>query len=254
LASTDSLVEKMIGWLGKGVQAFISPSPEMCACCGKQPKSAGLNPLGTCRSCMEIIPWISQIRCPVCGRYEDCPDCIRRTKPPLYMNRSAVQYDDRMRELLALYKYRGDERLQVMLGRMLVHAYRLFPDGTMIDLLTYVPLGKERYEERGFNQAEQLARVLAEEIRKPVLPLLRRLKNTGKMSLKSRQERLEGMTDVFAVDPERVARIRRFSAGRAVRIAIVDDVYTTGSTLNHCASVIREAIPEAQVYGLCWAR
>lgn len=141
-----------------------------------------------------------------------------------------------------------------MLGRMLVHAYRKFPEGVAFDLLTYVPLSMDRRKERGFNQAEQLARVLASQVYLPVMPLLQRLKNTDKMSFKSRRERLSNLEGVFHVPAERGMKVRKAFWGRKVRIAIIDDVYTTGTTLNHCAMAIQEAVPEAEVFGLCWAR
>lgn len=247
-------LEKIAGVLGKGAQFYLRPVPTLCTYCRSQPRFGGFNPLGVCFGCFEGIPWIRDIHCPVCGRYETCPDCVRRTDPPLLMNRSAVEYDDRMKGLLALYKYRGDERLQHLLGRMLIHAYRKFPEGTGFDLLTYVPLSADRHKERGFNQAEQMARVLAAQVKLPVVPLLKRTRNTEKMSFKTRQERLAGLEGVFAVLPERGQRIRKVYQGKPVRIAVVDDVYTTGTTLNHCAMAIRAAVPEAQVYGLCWAR
>ncbi|WP_438447391.1 ComF family protein [Gorillibacterium sp. sgz5001074] len=240
--------------MGKGVRAFLSPSHPLCVSCKAQPRFDGVNPLGLCRECFNTIPWIRSIRCPVCGRYEDCPDCVRRQRPPLLMNRSAVEYDDRMKNLLALYKYRGDERLSRLLGRMLVHAYRAFPAGVRFDLLTYVPLSKDRLKERGFNQAEETARVLAGLVRLPVVPLLMRTRITEKMSFQSRQERLASLQGAFAMSAERGAKLRKHFGGRPLSIAIVDDVYTTGSTLNHCASAVHEVMPEAKVYGLCWAR
>lgn len=238
----------------KGLKGFLGPEQPLCVCCGAVPRYAGLNPLGVCRSCFESMPWIREVVCPVCGRYEACPDCARRPERPLLMNRSAVQYDDKMKELLALYKYRGDEKLKQLLGRMLVQAYRLYPEGTSFDVITYVPLSPDRYAERGFNQAEQTARVLAAQVKVPVAPLLVRLRNTDKQSFKTRHERLEDLKGAFAADPGRAARLRKYFGNRVIRIAVVDDVYTTGSTMTECALAIRTALPRAEVYGLCWAR
>lgn len=247
-------VEKLSNLLGKGFKAFLEPGHPACSCCGSMPRYSGLNPLGVCSSCFKQIPWIRDTVCPVCGRYEECPDCQRGEERTLLMNRSAVAYDDRMRELLALYKYRGDERLQVMMGKMLVHAYRLYPVGHKFDLLTFVPLSEDRLKERGFNQAEQMARVLGSEVNLPVVRLLQRTRITDKQSFKSRRERMDDLKGVFAANQAMAQRIGQRYARRVVRIAIVDDVYTTGSTLNQCAVAIRNELPDARVYGVCWAR
>lgn len=241
----------------KGIKAFIGPSHVLCRCCGKKKQYEGFNPLGVCQGCFDTMPWITEVCCPVCGRSEACPDCSRQEQRYLSISRSAVRYDESMRELLARYKYRGDERLQELMGRMLVHAYRQYPHKPgrrSFDCITYVPISEERYEERGFNQAEQMACVLAGIIKLPVAALLERTRHTGKQSMKSRQERFANLQGAFGVIPGRAARIQGHLGRRKPRILLLDDVYTTGSTLNCCALEIRRALPEAQVYGLCWAR
>jgi len=238
-----------------GIQEFIGPSSLLCTWCRAIPQYKGLNPLHLCDGCFKSIPWIKEIHCPVCGRYEACPDCVRREAPPLTMNRSAVEYDDGMKDLLALYKYRGDERLRLLLGRMLVHGYRKFPAGLRFDCVSFVPLSPDRYAERGFNQAEQMARELSSVVKLPVISLLKRVRHTDKQSFKTRHERLRDLSGAFSVDDSRVVKLQRvFGQKRRIRILVVDDVYTTGSTLNQCALVIREALPQAQIYSLCWAR
>jgi ComF family protein len=175
------------------------------------------------------------------------------------MNRSAVGYDDGMRELLAAYKYRGNERLRALLGHMLVHAYGLYMLDPAIkkrgfDCITFVPVSPERAAERGFNQAEQMAVILGQQVGLPVVSLLSRQRHTGKQSKMSRDERMENMRGAFAMIPGRSAKLQNAVKRQRLRILIVDDVYTTGSTLTQCAEAICESLPQARVYGLCWAR
>lgn len=242
----------------KGVQWLIGPVRTMCTCCGKGRQYEGWNPLEVCQRCFEAIPWITNVECPVCGRGESCPDCSRQERT-FSMNRSVVRYNEDMRDLLARYKYRGEERLQLLLGRMLVHGYRQFMaiSGSTkpFHCITFVPVSRERQEERGFNQAEQMARVLAELVQVPVIPLLDRIRHTDKQSLKSREERMDNLSGAFALQlgPEHSVTLRSRSR-RRLRILLVDDVYTTGSTLDTCAKVIRRELPTAEVYGLSWAR
>ncbi|RAV03113.1 ComF family protein [Paenibacillus sp. YN15] len=246
-------------WLLHSMAHLIAPPARLCSLCGQARQYAGWNPLRVCDACFQSMPWIREVECPVCGRAEHCPDCLRLGPRALVMNRSAVSYDDDMRQLLAMYKYRGNERLQVLLGRMLVHAYGLYMlDPAMkkrgFDCITFVPVSPERAAERGFNQAEQMAVILGEQVGLPVVSLLSRQRHTGKQSKMSRHERMENMRGAFAVIPGRAAKLQRALKRQKLRILIVDDVYTTGSTLTQCAEAICGSLPQARIYGLCWAR
>lgn len=163
-----------------------------------------------------------------------------------------------MKEWLGRFKYRGDERLQLLFSAMFVSLFRQFlPDQGLkskdVAVLTYVPLSRERLEERGFNQAELFARGLGAAFGLPVLPLLDRTRHTGKQSFKTRSERFNDLRGVFAANRARLEQLPVGQRTEPAHIVLIDDVYTTGSTLNECARVITEALP-SRVYGLTWAR
>ncbi|MGG1518947.1 hypothetical protein ABE504_26285 [Paenibacillus oryzisoli] len=167
-----------------------------------------------------------------------------------------MRYDETMKELLARYKYRGDERLQAVLGAMLVHAFRLAQEklGALTaeahEVITFVPVSELRMQERGFNQAEQMARELGRRVGVPVVPLLSRLKHTDKQSFKGRHARIGDLANVFEVSVQEAGGL----VGVAVtRIYIVDDVYTTGSTMSQCARALGKEF-SAEICGLTWAR
>ncbi|MBB3130884.1 putative amidophosphoribosyltransferase [Paenibacillus rhizosphaerae] len=158
------------------------------------------------------------------------------------------------------------------------------------DVITYVPVSEVRLKERGFNQAEVLARGLGSKHRIPVMPLLVRREHTAKQSYKSRQERIESMKNVFALHQEGLAAalslymrtygissnashsnsvmnrydsdghaITAQDAPRPLQILLIDDIYTTGSTINACAEVLRDTLHRGlglatEVYSLTWAR
>ncbi|GAB6991327.1 comF operon protein ComFC [Paenibacillus pini] len=250
--------------------------------------------LGICINCAEAIPWIVEARCRYCGRGIGCPDCIRPEAAgrSFVCNRSAVYYSAEMREWLALYKYRGHERYAALFIAMMNNAYdrmdwemssniagRRLPPKSIYrnsywqpDAVTFVPVSQERLSERGFNQAEVLATGIALHKHMPSLPLLIRGENTAKQSFKSRQQRIDSMKHIFEMHPQaelmihsilRRKQAQKLHANKSqtelVRLLLVDDIYTTGSTIDACASVLHQSFSQMgriplEVYSLTWAR
>ena len=101
-----------------------------------------------------------------------------------------------------------------------------------IDALAPVPIHHTRKRERGYNQAEIIGEVLAGWLGKPMLPrLLRRLRSTGTQTKLKKEERAKNISGAFKANGN--------AAGKSV--LLVDDVLTTGSTVNECAKVLRQA-------------
>lgn len=261
------------------IHQLLARTGDSCLACGKRISVEVPGYPELCLTCYASIPWIIDPRCPVCGRHVGCPDCSRGRdiQRPLVMNRSSVAYNAAMRQWLALYKYRGHEAYSAVLARMMGRALEQMKKelglrGAFFDAVTFVPLSEERWGERGFNQAEELARgaALAGGNRGrslPLLHLLARVRHTGKQSFKSRNERLKSMQGVFQALPhaaEQLGRIIlrpgrvRIDQEKGIRLLLVDDVYTTGSTMNACAAVLQHSCAElgycGEIYGLTWAR
>ncbi|NBI27725.1 ComF family protein [Chengkuizengella marina] len=211
--------------------------------------------LSLCNTCASMIPWISKVICPICGRFEVCYDCVRKSNTYYEYSRSAVEYNETMREWLALYKYRGNERLESLFIKMFDYAFQLLLMSTSlknypIHCFTYIPLSEQRLQERGFNQAERFARGLSRLHQIPVIELIKRVRHTEKQSVGSWSNRFSNIQGAFVINEKEVKRINK---KRVMRIVVIDDVYTTGSTLNEYAKVITAHLP-AKVYGVTWAR
>ncbi len=268
------LVSRFTGSILHKSMELLAPAPAECLICNK-PKRAGRNrdgllpygypelPLLTaslCSNCLKAIPWMMRILCPICGRGVHCDDCSRRSGRSFVINRSAVAYNPAMREWLALYKYRGKERLAPMLGEMLLPACWLLMrqmGGKRWDFITYVPISEERAMERGFNQAEEIAGHIAGRLGLDVVRTLKRTRHAGKMSFKTRRERMSEAETLFEMDGHSSRYIRQMGTdcGREIRILLVDDIYTTGSTAEACAHAIREGSGgAAAIYVATWAR
>ncbi len=189
-----------------------------------------------CSDCEGKLAWIGGETCGICSRelHEKfrqgtlCLDCVRWENDPewagyLTKNSSLFHYNDFMKEVIAKYKYRGDYALaEVFAFYVKEHLEKL-----EYDLITVIPLSEERLKERGFNQAQALLDVSEVEC----TPLLTRI-HTEKQSKKSRQERIS-LAQVFQIIDS--------SSIQGKSIVIVDDIYTTGSTLRHAAKALKLA-------------
>lgn len=160
-----------------------------------------------------------------------CFDCIRWEENEewtgvLQQNRSLYVYNEFMKEIIAKLKYRGDAEIVNAFYPVLGSEFKKISRNA---ILVPIPLSEERHYERGFNQADLLARG----IKKPVEHLLNRKTHEEKQSKKTREERLSQKENPFeVVDALKV---------KGQKVILVDDVYTTGSTLRYAAKVLIEA-------------
>lgn len=213
--------------------------PPRCLACGTLVEEHG--PLPFCPPCLAGFRFIRSPLCPRCGLPFPvqaggdhlCGECIV-TKPPYAVARAMGYYDGTMLTAIHRFKYRGNTGIGKILGRMLGDFAAEMWDMEAFSLVLPVPLHKSRLRERGFNQAVVLARELAKRFSLPldILSLKRRIITAAQVGL-GREERLANVKGAFAVArPERID---------GMRILLVDDVYTTGSTLLECARTLLKA-------------
>lgn len=189
-----------------------------------------------CISCKQQIHHIQQPFCQCCGRElagtssERCGDCSSRKRTYFISNRSAVRYTPIMRDWIYTYKFHGREHLVDGLIELLVNTYNEHYRNLQMDALTFIPLHQDRLFERRFNQAEQLAEGLAKRERIPILSTLVRTRDTLKQSHQNRSERLLSILGAFQA-------IEEIPAGKS--ILLIDDIYTTGSTINEAAMILQ---------------
>ncbi|WP_176717312.1 ComF family protein [Vulcanibacillus modesticaldus] len=176
-----------------------------------------------------------------------CGDCQDNGNRELLYNRSAVLYNSFIKEKITLYKYRGKESLSLIFSYLMKLAYDSYYEGIRIDYLAYVPLHSDRLKERGFNQAKQLTENLHKLTGKRIFYGLERVKHTEKLSKRSKIERIQQVEESFRLKGDSISQIK------GKNILIIDDIYTTGSTISECARVLRVA-GARNVYGLTLAR
>lgn len=203
--------------------------------------------------------------CPGCGRQDTplCPDCrrqlARRVDEPagvpiglvvrqpvgLAQLEWCAAYNGPARACLHALKYDGELRLVEPLAELMAQRWR--QAGIAGEVLVPVPAHAQRRRERGFNQAELLAREVGRRLRLPVLPALERHARTHAQHKLGRAARAGNVSGVFAVP----TRLRGHVAGRW--LVLVDDIVTTGATLSACARALHSAGALA-VSGLSLAR
>ncbi|MFN2457058.1 MAG: ComF family protein [Chitinophagaceae bacterium] len=139
-----------------------------------------------------------------------------------------------MQRLMHQFKYKGNKELGFYLGELMGHQLAATDRFAVIDALVPLPLFPQRERKRGYNQAAVLCDGIAEVLKKPVLKhVVRRPHQTESQTNKSRVERWQNMEGKFELVKEKEI------AGR--HILLVDDVVTTGATLEACGSVVLQA-------------
>ncbi len=224
--------------------------PAVCAACGK----VGIQNEGCwCRKCRDGLPWVMPPLCPQCGRpFLDSPDsidhlCGECNQSAFHFNsaRSAVLHQGIVRDRVHQFKFGGRLERVPPLVELLQVAYlkNSFPAP---DLIVPVPLHQTRLKERGFNQSGLLAKEFARRMGMRIaFGILQRKDWTEPQTHLTRKERLKNVKGVFMVP-----------AGvdiKGSRILLLDDVYTTGTTLSECAKTLkRKGVSE--VFGLTVTR
>lgn len=222
--------------------------PPLCASC-REP----VGDVGLCAACWSKLSFICE---PYCARlgipfaYDPGPGVLSMeaiADPPSYNRaRAAVRFDEIARTLVHALKYGDRLDLAPVVGRWTAAAGRdLLSDA---DALVPVPLHWQRLWMRRFNQAAALAHVVAEASGVPLLPdTLKRVKPTAHQVGLSKNERSVNVQGAFRVPADRKINV----VGR--RVVLVDDVLTTGATVDACARALLRA-GAAQVDVLVFAR
>ena len=210
--------------------------PRTCAGCGKL---AAPEPGHFCWDCQSKILYVQSPYCSICGdpvegRVDGSFVCYACSESAPFFDRarSAVRYRGVMRNILQEFKYREGLWMRPDLVRILEACVATHYDMDEIDAVTFVPLYPARQRQRGYNQAEVLAGLLAKSIRKPLLKYcLARLKPTQTQTHLTARDRVTNVKGVF--------KARWLSRLKGRRILLVDDVMTTGATVNECSRALK---------------
>lgn len=201
-----------------------------------------------CRKCRVRMPSpIQEPRCKRCGKplvvneQEYCYDCLEYEQK--YDRGIGIfTYQDPMKQALMRLKFKGRKEYGEFLGRLMCIYGEEFIKQIRPQVILPVPVHRKKLRARGYNQAEVLARVISSGFSIPIrTDLVLRKKFTKAQKELNRKERKKNLEQAFCVKPE---------AGLYKKVLLVDDIYTTGSTINAIAGKLKqEGVKE--VYFLC---
>ncbi len=202
--------------------------PERCAGCDRAGNLF-------CADCQRELEFVLPPLCPLCG----CPSstdllCHQCQQSPLAIDgiRSVAFFRGSLRRAIHAFKYRGMRSLAMPLGRLMSAHWQSAP--LPVDVIVPVPLHRRRLRERGYNQAALLAQVLGTEIGLPLGEdwLVRARATLPQVELDA-GERKKNVVGAF--------QCHKRDAVAARRVLLVDDVCTTGTTLESCSLALRQA-------------
>ncbi|MDR0631747.1 MAG: ComF family protein [Holosporaceae bacterium] len=207
--------------------------PITCYNCGKIVDSEGL-----CQECWKKIRWIGDPKCKICGVPFEidacalCPNCLRK-KPHFDRAVSVFEYDSFSKIMILKFKHGDKTHICRQLSTWM---YRVAQDAIKnADVIIPVPIHFLKRLKRKYNQSELLARELGKLSGIPYEPrILQKEKPTPQQEGLSRNMRLKNINGSFGVDS------RYFSTLFKKTVVLVDDVLTTGATINECSKILKK--------------
>lgn len=195
-----------------------------------------------CPGCRGKLIYIKEPRCKKCSKaivdeeQEYCFDCSKR-KISYEKGYSLFEYDATMKQSMSQYKFHSKKEYADFYIEEILLNYGTRIKELGLDAFIPVPIHSEKYKQRGFNQAELLAIGIAKFLEIPVYSnVLIRNKNTTPQKLLDDKERVKNLKNAFAVSDE---FMNSKENSNLKRVMLIDDIYTTGATIDVCAKVLK---------------
>ncbi len=205
-----------------------------------------------CPECASKLSLVQEPICKICGkelisdRQETCGDCARHRRS-FETGRALLNYNQAAKASMTAIKYKNKREYLDFYGDLIARRFQPFVQRTQPEALVPIPVHPARRRMRGFNQAEELASRLSAAWKIPVEgKLLIRTKNTAPQKELGAAGRLQNLQKAFAV--AETAECRKLPQ----RVMLVDDIYTTGSTIEACTRVLKAAgVSEVYFLAIC---
>ena len=207
------------------------PRNVKCIFCRSETKKFGI-----CDNCLSKLEFIKEQVCQKCGvsvngKTKICIECKGKNFN-FDRNYAVLDYDGDVRDKIIGFKQNGNKYIGEAFAWLIEHKYRELNLDDKIDIIIPMPINDKRLKERGYNQSEVLSLEL-ESTGKVNTSIIKRIKDTPHQTGLSREHREANLHGCFAViDKKKI---------KGKNILIIDDIYTTGSTINECASTLLKA-------------
>ena len=233
------MIGKRKGWIPVLNRAFDFVFTSFCPICDGRVFKDGYSYV--CQDCLDTLAWVRGVRCKLCGipmagmdfQGLTCSGC-REENLLFDQGRCLFVLEEKARRMIHDIKYHGARIILRDMPSWLDRSegFREYLEGTV---LVPVPLHRRRLGSRGFNQSEWIAHAFRKAVGPSVEVVhgLKRKKNTPTQTKLDRSQRKENVKNAFALT-------RKNHLRKEDRIMLIDDVFTTGATLNACAEVLRE--------------
>ena len=232
--------------------------PKRCIICDDVlPFGSGLTNEFICENCKDKIEFIKEPTCKKCGAAIDdfeellcvrCKKNYEKHESSYEYGFGLCRYNEYVKESMHHIKYSNRKEYLEFYGRLIARVYkdRFLEMG--VDCFLPVPIHKKRFKERNYNQAEVLAKYISDELKKNNVniavrnDLMYRYKNTKVLNKLMESERKNELKNSFIVNEEKLCDIKS--------ICIVDDIYTTGSTIETISNLLKKS-GISKIYFVC---
>lgn len=222
-----------------------------CVLCDSNIDALEGNTHTVCKACLNDLPWHPKTACPQCGLASSgaglnrtvCGSCIN-SPPDFDATHAVFFYQFPIDAMMQRYKYGNSLNIGHTFGQFISSKIFLEDHNKNIDIIIPMPMHPQRLKERGFNQALEIAKVLAKNCKEKLdFKSAERIKLTPPQASLPLKERVKNIKGAFKVNAERLNQFQ------GKRVAIVDDVMTTGASLNELAKTLKKA---GAVHVECW--
>lgn len=243
-----SLIKVFLSVIEK-LKELLFPSNIYCICCENIIDNT--RPYSLCDACVRNLHWANEKTCEKCGkvlgenyRRDICNDCLE-IEHFFEKGFTCAEYGMYEKLIIRDYKYHaksyfGDKLAEIMFDRLIIEALP-------VDLIIPVPMHRIKEKKRGYNQAALLAKGISKRMNVPFdQKLMMRSRITKPMNKMNPQERRENVKDAFTL------RLEKSKIVKDKTILLVDDIFTTGSTLDECSKLLLDN-GALKIYMICFA-
>ena len=239
MKTKENWVKKFMNKIVQFIDKLLFPDNIKCLFCGRDVPDFESKPF--CEECEGLIEFNNGNRCIICDEPIDneatvCDVCQKKKR---FFKKAFCPfvYGGIVRNAILGYKSSNHRYKAKAFAKYI--ATRIKESGTQIDFVTYIPLTKKKEKQRSFNQSKLLAKEVAKILNVDVLNIFEKVKDASAQKFASYKERQENMIGTYKLLPMKLNKNKNY--------LIVDDIITTGATVNYCAGLIHKKVQNVYV-------